>query len=59
MKKTKTIFILSIVSIVLSGFSFSDDIPKGWFKAGSKPESNEVGIDKTVFKSGQKSVYIK
>ena len=58
MKKTKAILILSIVSIVLSGFSLSDDIPKGWFRAGSKPESYKVGIDNTVFKSGQKSVYI-
>ena len=58
MKKTKTILILSIVSIVFFGFSLLDDIPEGWFKAGSKPESYKMGIDNTVFKSGQKSVYI-
>ena len=58
MKKTKTILILSIVSILLFGFSLSDDIPKGWFKAATKPETYKMGIDNNVFKSGQKSIYI-
>jgi hypothetical protein len=30
----------------------------GWFKAGSKPNSYKVGIDKTIFKSGGSSAFI-
>ena len=30
----------------------------GWFKAGSKPNSYKVGIDKTIFKSGGSSAFM-
>jgi transcriptional regulator with XRE-family HTH domain len=31
----------------------------GWFKAGNKPNSYNVGIDKSIFKSGGSSAFIK
>jgi len=31
---------------------------KGWFRAGSEPYKYSMGIDQTVFKSGQKSAFI-
>ena len=33
--------------------------PDGWIKAGNKPQSYEVGLDSSTFKSGDKSCYMK
>jgi hypothetical protein len=58
MKTFKTILILSLISLFCFGFTQSDKIIKGWFKSGNKPDSYKTGIDNTVFKNGQKSVFI-
>jgi hypothetical protein len=58
MKTIKSILILSFVSMMIFGFDLSDEIPKGWFKAGNMPASYKFGIDNIVFKSGNKSTVI-
>jgi drug/metabolite transporter (DMT)-like permease len=51
MRTIKSILILSLVSFLIFGFILFDEMPKDWFKAGSKPNSYKVGIDTTVFKN--------
>lgn len=38
---------------------FSFELPKGWFKAGSKPTDYEMGIDKNVKQNGKNAATIK
>jgi hypothetical protein len=42
--------LLLLICVVLS---FSFDLPRGWYAAGSKPGSYEMGIDKTVGRDGR------
>jgi hypothetical protein len=58
MKTIKRILILSFVSMMIFGFDISDEIPKGWYKAGNMPDSYKFGIDNIVFKNGHKSAVI-
>lgn len=60
-KKTITTILVVIFLAALTGFNYKtgDQIPKGWFKAGSKPNSYEIGILKKGGKSGENAVYIK
>jgi hypothetical protein len=58
MKTTKSILILSLISWFIFGFSLSNEMPKGWFKAGNKPDSYKIGSDTTIFKNGHKSAFI-
>lgn len=48
-------------SILLAGtlfILFSFDLPTGWFKAGSKPQSYEMGVDKGAGQSGNNAATI-
>jgi hypothetical protein len=45
-------------STMIFGFGLSDEMPKGWFKAGNMPDSYKIGSDNTVFKNGHKSTVI-
>jgi len=58
MKKllTAALTILSLLMIV--AFSPENELPKNWFKAGSKPDNYNMGIDKTIFKTGSSSATI-
>jgi hypothetical protein len=58
MKTLKSILILSSVALFIFGFTTTDEIIKGWFKAGSLPESYKTGLDKAIFQKGQKSVFM-
>ena len=58
MKTLKKILILSSVTLLFFGFTASDGIVKGWFKAGSVPGSYKTGLDSITFKNGKKSVFI-
>lgn len=54
------IFIM-MLSIFFFGFGLNpdDNIPKGWFKAGTDRESYEMGIEKGAGNDGSNAVYIK
>jgi hypothetical protein len=55
---TKTIFPSFKRSIPeFANDTVSQSVP-GWFKAGSKPNSYKVGIDRTIFKSGGGSAFM-
>lgn len=58
MRTLKSILILSFISLFIFGFIESDEIIKGWFKAGSLPGSYKTGSDNAIFKNGHKSVFI-
>jgi hypothetical protein len=58
MKTLKSILILSSVALLIFGFTTTDETIKGWFKAGSLPESYKTGLDKAIFQKGQKSVFM-
>lgn len=52
----KNLYVL-IVGIAITLFSF--DLPTDWFKAGSKPKSYEMGIDKGAGQDGKNAATIK
>jgi len=58
MKTFKSILILSLMTFLIFGFGLSGEMPKGWFKSGSIPDSYKFGTDSIVFKNGKKSVSI-
>lgn len=54
----KKIFSIALLfSLTLTLFSF--DLPEGWFKAGSKPGSYDMGIDKGAGQDGKNVATIK
>jgi hypothetical protein len=57
MKNFKSILILSVVSLLIFGFT-TNELPKNWFKSGSKSESYNVATDSIIFQNGKKSVSI-
>jgi hypothetical protein len=57
MKNFKSILILSVVSLMIFGFT-TNELPKNWFKSGSKSESYKIATDSIIFQSGKKSVSI-
>ncbi len=58
MMTTKKI-ISSVLLIGLTVTLFSFDLPEGWFKAGSKPKSYDMGIDKGAGQDGKNVATIK
>ncbi len=54
-KKFITVVLLIIMTITL----FSFDLPTAWFKAGNKPNSYDMGIDKGAGKDGKNAATIK
>ena len=58
MRTTRRILVLSLVTILIFGFGKSSEMPKGWLKAGSNPDSYNFGSDSTVFENGHRSTYI-
>lgn len=57
----KLIVALSIITFVLTTFiiaNIGDQIPKGWFAAGSNPSEYEMGIDNSNFENGHSCAYI-
>ena len=58
MKKTE-FFLTGLIIIGLTVTLSSYDLPTGWFKAGSSPESYEMGIDKGAGQNGNNAATIK
>jgi len=58
MKMIKSILIYIFILFMIFGFDLSDEIPKGWYKAGNLPASYKFGIDNIVFKNGGESAVI-
>ena len=57
MKRTVIQLIVSVA--ILSGWSTSAELPKGWFAAGSRPKDYEMGIDQRNVHDGKSSARIK
>jgi len=60
MKKLLVAF--AVITIILTTFiiaNIDDQIPKGWFAAGSNPSEYEIGIDNSIFENGHSCAYIK
>lgn len=47
------------VIVIVSFFIFAFDIPSGWFQAGSKPDSYDMGIDIGAGRDGKNAATIK
>jgi transcriptional regulator with XRE-family HTH domain len=52
-----TLLLIAIGLFMVNHESNAQPVP-GWFKAGSKPNSYKVGLDKTIFKSGGSSAFM-
>ena len=52
--------LLSVLLVVMTQVVIAQTayVPAGWFKAGSKPDSFEMGYDEATVKDGEKSAYI-
>lgn len=55
---TKRNQIFSVI-VIVSFFIFAFDIPSGWFQAGSKPDSYDMGIDIGAGRDGKNAATIK
>jgi len=51
--------ITGVLLILMTVTLFSFDLPTGWYKAGDKPRSYEMGIDKGAGKDGKNAATIK
>jgi transcriptional regulator with XRE-family HTH domain len=52
-----TILFIVIGLFIVNHKSYSQSVP-GWFKAGNKPNSYNVGLDRKIFKSGGSSAFM-
>jgi len=58
----RSIVAVSVIIIIFATFiiaNIGDQVPKGWFAAGSNPSEYEMGIDNSNFENGQSCAYIK
>ena len=58
----KLIVAVTVITIIFATFiiaDMSDQIPKGWFAAGSNPSEYEMGIDNSNLENGQVCAFIK
>ena len=58
----KIIAVLFVIAIVVTVFLIANnnnEIPDGWFPAGSNPSEYEMGIDNSTFQNGNSCAYIK
>jgi hypothetical protein len=53
------LFVIAIVVTTLLIAINNNQIPKGWFPAGSNPSEYEMGIDNSIFQNGHSCAYIK
>ncbi|MBL1280979.1 MAG: hypothetical protein COA33_011935 [Fluviicola sp.] len=54
----KTLILYIATAFITLSFTLSPNLPKGWFKAGSKPVNYDMGTDSKVFKTGTSSAFI-
>ena len=58
----KIIVALFIITFVITTFliaNINNQIPNGWFSAGSNPSEYEMSIDNSIFQNGKSCAYIK
>jgi hypothetical protein len=53
------LFVIAIVITTLLIANNNNQIPKGWFPAGSNPSEYEMGVDNSIFQNGHSCAYIK
>ena len=53
------VFFKNVLLVLTTMLLFSFDLPTGWFSAGSKPKSYEMGIDKGAGQDGKNAATIK
>jgi len=53
------LFVIAIVVTVFLIANNNNEIPDGWFPAGSNPSEYEMGIDNSTFQNGNSCAYIK
>jgi hypothetical protein len=58
MKVKAKYLLLPVFSLLVFGFAAQDSPVKGWFSAGSLPDSYKYTVDRTVFKGGSRSLLI-
>jgi hypothetical protein len=59
MKSVKNIVLISFLGIlILALYSCKETTIKGWYKAGNKPESYRVGLDKSIYQNGNQSAFL-
>jgi len=54
-----TLFVMAIVITTFLIANSNNQMPNGWFPAGSNPSEYEMGIDNSNFQNGYSSAYIK
>lgn len=60
MKKLFSILFLFVIVVTTIIIAYkNNNIPNGWFPAGSNPTEYEMGIDRSTFQNGQSCAYIK
>jgi len=58
MKTTLRTLTVALFTFGLLAITVKPNLPKGWFKAGSKPDSYAMEIDKSTYKSGNSAATI-
>ena len=58
MKTLVNLFLFSLLSVVLLGFTDDDLIPKGLHKSGNNPNGFRIGLDNQVSHHEQKSAFV-
>ena len=59
MKTLKNIASITLLTLFTIGLnSCAENSPKNWFKAGSNPESYNIGIEKSKAQNGRKSAFL-
>lgn len=53
------LFAIAAIITTLLIANNNNQVPKGWFPAGSNPSEYEMNIDHSIFHNGQSSAYIK
>lgn len=53
----KNILLITVALLTLS-FTFNDQLPKGWFKAGSHPNSYVMGLENKTTHNGAQAAFI-
>ena len=54
-----SLFVITVFVTTVLIANNNNQIPKGWFPAGSNPSGYEMGIDNSTFQNGHSSAYIK
>jgi hypothetical protein len=59
MKHTKTNLIILACTLLSASLALGEEVPRGWFRAGSHPNDYEMSVDRSVAHSGKASACLK